>query len=64
MEHCINKFTNVIVFCSTYNSDYNWIAIKKWLEDKKQPHMFFNSIFDSDGSSNVQTLIDKITDND
>ena len=23
MEYCINKFTNIIVFCSTYNFDYN-----------------------------------------
>ena len=59
MEECINKETNVIVFCSTHNSDKNWLKIKEWLEKKEQPHYFMQSIFE-DGISNIEVLVDKI----
>jgi hypothetical protein len=59
MEECIDKETNVIVFCSTHNSDKNWKKIKEWLEYRNQPHVFFSSIFE-DGHSNIELLIEKI----
>ena len=63
MQHCIGKNTNVVVFCNTCNSDKNWISIRKWLENKKQPHVFYTDIYD-DGVSRLGMLIDMIKEND
>ena len=62
MKQCTNKKTIIVIYCSTHYSDYNWIEIKKWLKMKKQPHYFYDSILDDGGESNVQALIDKITE--
>ena len=63
MKQCTNKKTIIIIYCSTHYSDYNWIEIKKWLKMKKQPHYFYDSILNNGSESNIQILIDKITEN-
>jgi hypothetical protein len=60
LKECIDRYTNVIIFCSTNNADYNWLEIRKWLEKRKQPHTFYNSIVDDEGDNILDILMDKI----
>lgn len=64
MKHCIDKNTKVVIFCSTIFSDPNWLAIKEWLEKREQSHVCYSSIYDDSKTSNLQTLIDKIKQDD
>ena len=57
IRECADKNTNVIVFCSTQNKDKNWIEIKKYLNEKKIPNEFYNSMLEN---GNILTEI--ITD--
>ena len=59
LKNCINKSTKVVIFCSTHNNDRGWIKIKEWLNDRKQPHVFYDAIFD-DTVSNIEMLIEKL----
>lgn len=64
LQHCIDETTKVIIFCPTCNSDSNWIAIRKWLEKRDQPHIFYESIMDDKNVSYLNLLMDKIKDDD
>jgi len=46
MKRCIDRKTLVVIFCATHNSDDNWLKIKEWLDKRKQPHVFYDSIVD------------------
>jgi ribosome biogenesis GTPase A len=44
LRKCADKRTTVIVFCSTYTKDKNWINIKESLEKREIPNEFYMSI--------------------
>lgn len=56
MQSCIDSNTSVIVFAATHNSDSNWLHIKKWLEKKQIPSMFFLNIVE-DRHNNLDEII-------
>ena len=66
IKQCTDKDSTVIVFCGTYTKDQNWIAIQEYLDKKKIPNMFYNSIVGEDGVDNLRVLIDhmKIDDDE
>ena len=51
IKECVNKDTIVVVFCSTYLKDDNWIAIREYLDNHEIPNLFYHSIFD--GKTNI-----------
>ncbi len=55
------KKTIIIIFCSTLYKDKNWIAIRKWVEKRGNPHEFFTSIH-QDGEDQIQRLVDELND--
>lgn len=56
IKKCINKNTNVIIFCSTVQKDSNWIEIIKWLKQNDINYETYTSIFDEDKSNIVEML--------
>eukprot|EP00732_Lithocolla_globosa_P002041 Lithocolla_globosa_v1_NODE_1204_length_2791_cov_31.125457.p1 type:complete len:272 gc:universal NODE_1204_length_2791_cov_31.125457:1384-2199(+) len=53
LKNTADKHSNVIVFCSTFEKDDNWIAIKKYLESKKIPNEFYSCIHEEDALENI-----------
>ena len=47
LKNCADKYTNVIVFCSTHQKDRNWIEIKKYLDEKNINNEFYHSMNDN-----------------
>ena len=56
IKECCDKNTHVIVFCSTYEKDGTWIAIKEWLEKHHIPSSFFNGIVNEEGDDQLEML--------
>jgi hypothetical protein len=50
IEKCVDKNSTVIVFCNTYAKDSAWLAIQKYLDDKKIPNLFYSGI--AEGNEN------------
>ena len=63
IKKCIDKETKVIVFSATHNSDANWLEIKKWLEERKQPAMFYLNIREGK-TSHIQDLVQVMQEED
>jgi hypothetical protein len=63
IKHCTSRETTLIIFSATHNSDANWLEIKKWLEARKQPSLFYLNI--SDGkTSHINDLMQLIQEED
>jgi len=61
LKECTSKKTTIIVFCSTLYKDKNWIAIRKWIEKRGNPHEFFTSIY-QDGEDQIKKLVDELSE--
>lgn len=60
IKKCCDKNSVVVVFCSTYRNDASWIEIRKYLDDKKIPNLFYDSIKDNN-TNNLSNLINLMT---
>lgn len=58
IQKCVDKYSSVFVFCSTFQKDLNWIAIKDYLDKKGIPNEFYGSIKSDEGVDQLKTLID------
>ncbi len=58
-----NKYTNVIVFCSTIHNDPSWIHIREFLQEKDISNLFYDSIYDDDtGENRLSELLRNLKD--
>lgn len=61
LKECTSKKTNIIVFCTTLFKDNNWIAIRKWIEKRGNPHEFFTSVYEN-GEDQIKSLITRLNE--
>lgn len=59
LKECVGKRTKIIVFCSTIHKDENWIAIRKYFENKGYDITCFTSIYE-DGEDRLEQLMNDI----
>jgi hypothetical protein len=63
IKNCADKNSVVVVFCNTYRNDANWITIRKYLDDKKIPNLFYDSIHDG-AVNNLSNLVNLMSAED
>jgi hypothetical protein len=57
LKKCADKRTHVVVFCSTFNKDANWKAIRQTLDKKEIPNEFHLGIVDESGVNHLDELL-------